>query len=480
MDEGRWATRAVKVAPGRWRRSIFLRIFVWFWLTTAVVGIAVITLTTLSGTGFVFSLWSRGAGSILALCGDQAVTVLEQQGREAMVDYLRHLQRTHSVSLYVFDESGRELAGREAPPRMKELAAQAARSNALEFALAPSCPLLAKSVALREDARYVVVRELPRGLLNLLFEELQATAPKMILAFLFAGVLCYWLAHHLTTPIMRLQTAARKLAEGDLRVRVGEEVAARRDEISDLGRDFDFMAERIETLMTTLRRFLRDVSHELRSPLARINVALELARQRSSPEAAGYLERIERETGRLNEQVGQLLTLARLESGTATIAREPVDLAPLLREIAEDADFEARSRNCSVRLFEARQVTVAGSMGLLRSALENVVRNAVRHTGEDTEVEISLEEKRENNASHALIRVLDHGEGIPDAELGRLLTPHYRVVDESARETGGTGIGLAITERAIKLHGGSVTMANSEGGGLLVEITIPTAPLSPE
>jgi signal transduction histidine kinase len=266
------------------------------------------------------------------------------------------------------------------------------------------------------------------------------------------------------------------VAGGDLSARVGPLLGGRRDELADMGRDFDAMAARIEALVSAQTRLLRDISHELRSPLARLSVALDLARKRAGPEAANHLARIERESARLNEMIGQLLTLSRWEAGAGGSRRQAIDLAALVREVAEDADFEARGQNRAVELVACEGCATAGTPALLRSAVENVVRNAVRHTPESTAVRISLRCARDGeggDTGRAVLTVRDEGAGVPAEALAEIFRPFYRVDDARDRESGGTGLGLAITERAVHLHGGTVTAENVAGGGFVVEIRLP-------
>jgi two-component system sensor histidine kinase CpxA len=215
----------------------------------------------------------------------------------------------------------------------------------------------------------------------------------------------------------------------------------------------------------------------LRSPLARLNVALALARQRSGPDAKGALDRIEREAERLNDLIGQLLTLTHLETGGDRIAREPVSLAPLVQAIAADANFEAETRQRRVHAAVEEELIIQGSAEMLRRAIENVVRNAIRYTAEDTPVDITVSRRPGRSGGEtAVICIRDHGPGVPEGALPQLFLPFYRVTEARDRQTGGTGIGLAITERAVRLHHGTVSAANAPDGGLVVEIVLPMTP----
>jgi signal transduction histidine kinase len=228
------------------------------------------------------------------------------------------------------------------------------------------------------------------------------------------------------------------------------------------------MAEKFETLITSPRRLLGDISHELRSPLARLNVALELARQRAGEEASGALQRIQREAENLNEMIGQLLALTRLEGEAEGVNKISFDLAQLILDIVDDADYEARNRNRSVRLEAPEACPLLGNEQLLRRAIENVVRNAVQYTAEATTVEVKLV-----CGVQTTVTVRDHGSGVPAEVLDKLFRPFYRVDEARDRNSGGTGLGLAIAERAVRLHGGTVEAANVATGGLAVTIILP-------
>jgi len=296
-----------------------------------------------------------------------------------------------------------------------------------------------------------------------------------LVALLLSGLVCFGLVRYLTAPLITLRAATRQLARGDLTARTGAAKRARRDEVADLGRDFDAMAARLEALVESQRQLLGDISHELRSPLSRLSMALALARrhaaQSPSEEVTVALERIGREATRLNTLIGQLLELTRLESGESEGAAEVVDLEELVREVVADADFEAQNTEHTVQLVGSQSCRVTGSRDLLHSALENVVRNAVRHTAPGTPVEVSLA----CESAEAIIRVRDHGPGVPDEALEQLFRPFYRVEAARDRESGGVGLGLAITQRAIRSHGGSVSATNAPGGGLQIELRLPAS-----
>ncbi len=293
---------------------------------------------------------------------------------------------------------------------------------------------------------------------------------------LISVIVCFKLARSLSAPLDRLRRTSREIAAGNLSARVGTSLGKPGNEIGDLGRDFDHMAERMEGLIKSQKRLLLDISHELRSPLTRLNLALELARKHFKTENDVNLERIAKESERLNELIGQLLTLTRIESQESIQEAVPVRLDDLLREISEDIDFETRNVDKGVHILNVDRLSAAGSHELLRQAVENVIRNATYYTRTGTRVEISLHAmvSDETGIPTAVIRVRDFGPGVPEEKLSHIVEPFFRVAEARSRDKGGTGIGLAIANQAVQLHGGSLLFTNAaDKDGLIVEIHLP-------
>lgn len=290
----------------------------------------------------------------------------------------------------------------------------------------------------------------------------------MLASFVAAGLLAWYLAK----PIRRLRHAFNTVAAGDLDTRVGPVISGGRDELSDLGMEFDRMASRLQALMQGQQRLLHDVSHELRSPLARLQVAIGLARQRPD-KTANSLDRIERESERMNRLIDGLLTLSRLESGTAGAMDEQINVEELLADVLQDASYEAQSVGKQVKLAMnpgGIPAIVRGRAELLQSAVENVVRNAVRYTLPGTAVEIGAVLQTSQRQVHIVVR--DHGPGVPTGDLGSIFQPFVQVRN-SLKASDGYGLGLAIAERVINAHGGSITATNAKDGGLHVDISLP-------
>ena len=276
-------------------------------------------------------------------------------------------------------------------------------------------------------------------------------------------LLCYLLARYLTSPLRALQSALEKFGQGDFSARTGSK---RRDELGQLARTFDRMAEHIQNLVGAQRRLLLDISHELRSPLARLGVAVELARSGENRDAA--LDRIQKEADRLNTLVDELLQVTRAEVDPNALRAQPVRLDDLLAGVVSDCAIEASARGCSLVLQASGPVTISGDPELLRRAAENVIRNAIRYAPQQTAVEVRLEPV----GSTARIQVRDYGPGVPEEALDRIFDAFYRVEGDRNRGSGGVGLGLSIARRAVELHKGKLRARNANPG-LLVEMDLP-------
>lgn len=294
----------------------------------------------------------------------------------------------------------------------------------------------------------------------------------VLISSLVTTLLCAALAQYITRPILRLRDAAHAIARGNLEARAGLGSSRRRDEIADLVKDFDSMAGEIRDLVESNRRMLMGASHDLRSPIARIRVALSLASTASEPERSELLDRIEIELLRLNGMIEQILTVARLESGEIRRACEPFVLNEVVGEAVEDARFEASQSNVEIAYDDGwPQVTIHGEKNMLRSAVENVLRNAIFYSGDAGRVQLSVAVKE----GSATIFVRDNGPGVPDSALPKLFDPFYRVDDARVASTGGSGLGLSIVNAAAKVHNGAVCACNLEPHGLEIRIELPIA-----
>lgn len=448
--------------------NLFLKIFLWFLVASGVmVGVVVFLNWTVAEP--VVSRWQsniRNQTNLYAATISQIYGAQGEAGVKEFLDRLRDVETVTQVNLVRRDGTV-WLSDANDVSSYSGVIDGSFSTPAVQLELSSAdTAVTGKSLRLGNGQEYVLVIRWERLRSVPFFGESQLRYLRYGALLLTALLVCYALAAYLSSPIQKIRMATQKLADGELSTRVGDKVGNRRDELAVLAKDFDVMAERIESLITSQQRLSRDVSHELRSPLARMNVALEIAKQKSNGDSAPMLERIEAESNRLNDMISRLLTLSRLETGTDEFERSEINLKPLVEQVVSDADFEANAVGKSVQITRADTCHIIGNEELVGSAVENVLRNAVRYTRDGTSVDVSLESMN----GKATVTVRDHGGGVPDDELQNLFRPFYRVGEARDRNSGGTGLGLAIAEQAIKVHKGRIA-AHNEGDGLVVEIS---------
>jgi signal transduction histidine kinase len=453
-------------------RALFWKIFLSFWLVQA----AFIGATALLFRGALPESHSPGlstAANLVAFCARNAGETYERSGSVALEDYLQRLQQTSGVHLSIVDSRGAPISSAPLSHEEQALAERVLQSRRSERGGEVDKPLLADPIVLDGGSLLVAIAELPRPSTP---TRPPGTQPlrDLALGVVISGIVCFGLARYLTAPIERLRMAAQQLSRGDLSARAGKENERRKDEIADLVGDFDKMAVQIQSLIYAQRRLISDVSHEFRSPLTRINLALEPIRKIDNLRVATAIERVERETGRLDEMVRKLLVLSRLEAEGQLVEKSNLGLDELLQEVVLDADFEAQAERRRVVLRKLESCHVFGNEDMLRSAFENVIRNAIRYTNAETQVEVTVQRDMKNEGSTVSVTVRDHGPGVPPESLEALFRPFYRLDDSRERKTGGVGLGLSITKQAVILHGGKVEAANPPDGGLEITITLPT------
>lgn len=294
-----------------------------------------------------------------------------------------------------------------------------------------------------------------------IFPPLMPIAVGSVVSLIFA----WWLAGYFARPIRTLHEAFADEASGKLDTRIGTRMGRGQDELAALGKDFDHMAERLQQLVESQRRLLHDVSHELRSPLARLQAAAGLLQQQ--PERAQeFIARVQRDTERIDTLVGELLTLARLDAGTTDSLRQPVDLGEIVADVTDDARFEAAAKACAIAVDADGALMVRGNRELLYRALENIVRNAVQHTADRSSIEVSAHAVD----GRAIVTVGDRGSGVTAGDLEAIFEPFFR---SGMRASSGYGLGLAIAHRVVRTHHGRIVAANRPEGGLLVTIDLP-------
>jgi two-component system sensor histidine kinase CpxA len=452
-------------------RSLFLKIFLWFWATAILTGTALV-LTFVLQHGAVPARWRAMLADTARFSGTLAVEAFERGGTAAAAAYLERLEHNSRVRACVFDQAGHPIAG-ESCATFKDTAARVAASRTPDFTFRYGIARVGMILTATSGRQYIFATELPAGPRAAVGINGAAIALQWGVAVLVSGFVCYLLARYITAPVVQLRAASQQLAGGELSTRAAPGMEGRRDELGGLVRDFNSMADRIEELIGSQRQLIYDVSHEVRSPLARLNVALDLARERKGEDSA--FQHMEQDLERLDQTMERLLTIARLDISAAPVPMSRVDLRELVSQIVADAQFEMRGQNRAIELAADGDCQVYGNAELLHSAIENVIRNAIRYTSFNTAVQVQLQRTHQAGVVGALLMVRDHGPGVPESELINIFRPFYRISDARDRDSGGTGLGLAIAERVSRLHGGKIWAENAGDEGLCVRIILPLA-----
>jgi signal transduction histidine kinase len=432
-------------------RSLFAKILAWF-----VVTLLVSTAATMLTTALTYDAYSSREAPfsmLLSLELSEARQAWESGGRPQLRQTLERFRKaTYASDVMFTDGKGIDLLTGESNGAIMR--------SALSWVHFPfSGPKSDRGrvfARMSADGRYCII--LIRSAWYFWFLQ-----PADLLVVALVVTLCYALARHLTSPLRGLRRAVDRLGRGDLTARAEE---SRRDELGELAAAFNRMADHIQKLLAAERRLLFDISHELRSPLARLSVAVELAR--TSETNAPSLDRIQKEADRLNSLIRQMLEVTRTEGEPSRLKAENLRLDELVDGLVDDCSIEAQAHGCALDLASNGPVTLSGDGELLRRAIENVMRNAIRYAPLESKVQVTLE----NGGGWAKIRVRDYGPGVPEEALPRLFDPFYRVEEDRDRKSGGVGLGLSIARRAVELHRGKLTASNASPG-LLVEIDLP-------
>lgn len=454
--------------------SLYWRIFLSFWLALALILVGTVSVVVNGEQQRRFSQTWIQRGELYA----QATQAFESSGADGLRQWLKGMRRADIAALtFIVDSSGNEMFGRSVPDYLRDSPERmaAAKNNVLHpTARGTGGPL----VLVGPDGKpfHVIIGPLRSG--PHLFGELEMPAVStatLLIALVVSAVICFFLARYLVAPVDQLRRATRQIASGDLDVRVSPKLKGRHDELGLLASDLDTMSERVRNLLELKQQLLRDVSHELRSPLARLQLALSLARRQESNGVERHLARIGCEADRLEELIARTLKLARLERPMQGFESARLDVAELLTNIVGDVGIEAEAHGCGVVLDTQRPLPVNGDPELLRSALENVIRNAVRYSPAASKV--GIDAKRTDGCIEVV--VTDSGPGVPEKDLELIFEPFYRVDAARNRAVGGDGLGLAIAARAVGIHGGRIQARNLESGGLAVHLSLPALEATP-
>jgi two-component system, OmpR family, sensor histidine kinase CpxA len=450
-------------------RSLFLKIFFWFWATVIATGVALVLTFVIEPRG-VPSRWHATLFDTARYSGTIAVQTTERDGIGAASAYLERMQRATHMTACLFDSTGNVIAGSGCSAFQRMIShVEASRSS--DFSMRYGITRVALPLTGQSGRDYIFATELPAGPRAALGINHAALLLQWGVALLVSGLICSLLTRYLTAPILGLREMSQKLASGDLTARTASGLLQRQDEIGDLVRDFNAMASRIEELISRQRQLISDVSHELRSPLARLNVALDLGRERKGNDPA--FEQMDEDLRILDDLIGRLLTIAKLDMSAPQVPMADLDLADVLSQVARNAEFESREPKGAIQLTSSANCIVRGNAELLHSAIENVIRNAIRYTDSGTSVEVRMQPESSSSGTKVRLVVRDYGPGVPESELQKIFQPFYRITDARDRQSGGTGLGLAIADRVVRIHGGTIRAENAAPRGLRIEIVLP-------
>lgn len=463
-------TRLHKIKAKVPMHRLFIKIFLWFWSTA--LGMLIIIWIGSYFTSLKAVTSPNMYATVAPVLAAQAVHAYESGGPEEFARFTQGNIDDPEHRLYLLDGFYRDVLSR--PITSDGL--RVARATRVGQLIVLRGHIAAYKMISPSGRPYILLLYISAGLGHLKEFLTDGGFPFAISMFLLASLFSLWLAYHIASPIYGIQSAARRVAVGDLQARVPSAVSKRHDELASLAIDFDSMVDRLEALIRAQKDLLSSVSHEVRSPLARINLSLAILKKGWSANSVDVVSRLESDVTKIDLLMGQLLMLSRLEAGLSSAERETVDLAEILEEVTADGNFEAQSQGKSVSLYTIDSSHIENAdPHALRSAFENVIRNAIRFTRTGTNVQVTLEADGTTSEMVALISVSDHGPGVPEESLQTIFQPFVQISRDESSEGDGNGLGLAIALEAIRMHHGTISAENLPRGGLEIHIRLPMA-----
>ena len=401
-----------------------------------------------------------------------AVATFESGQHTALLKWLNKIGLSRHMSLFLLSSTG-EIIGTQEAPESVTLASQYLVKNQLPSSgVFKSGKLIVSHEILSTSGRFyrlAAVSEMPIS--DFVQIPWAGLAIRLAFAIFISGLICYLLSLYLTQPLRSLGLAAQSIATGKLNTRVGHFRGHKKDEIAQLSHEFNRMAEDLEALIHSKERLLQDISHELRSPLARLNIAIELGRKKTNNLADSEFNRMEIECSRLNALISEILEFARLEKSTTDLDLKKADIPTLLAGIIQDGNYEFNDNppRLTAGIIEPCELMI--DTRLIHRAIENIIRNALHYTPAEQKIYVSL---NYNDSKETIyIDIKDKGPGVPEDQLQKIFNPFYRVDSSRTKKTGGYGLGLAIASKAVSLHHGEINAMNNPEGGLLVRINLP-------
>ncbi len=450
-------------------RNLYWKIFLSFWLATILI---IVT------TAWITSQISRSSSLpaheqlFMDSYANAAVATYEAGKVVALQEWFKRIGNLRHLGVFLISNNGKIIGSGPVPNKVKRISADFSSNGLDEGILKTGKLLVSHEILSNSGTAYRLVAVMEKPLTHLIQIPWTGLLLRLSIAVFFSGLICYLLSVYLTQPLQYLRQAAQSIAGGNLKTRVQKIAGHQKDEIGELGKDFNSMAEQLESIINAKERLLGDISHELRSPLARLNIAIELGRNKTKDLAEAEFNRMETEVERLNSLIGEILSFARMNRTSISMSLDHHDIADILNHVIDDAcfEFDANRRRIQHQKFSPCPAKI--DRRLIHHAVENILRNALKYTPEDQSVEIMLECIPEEKK--AIISILDNGPGVPDDQLEKIFTPFYRVDTSREKKTGGYGLGLAIANRAVALHMGSVIAQNRPEGGLKIDIILPT------
>ncbi len=448
-------------------RSLYWKIFISFWLATILI-----IFTTAWIISHIVHKSSLPAQEQLFMdsYANAAVATYESGQQSALLKWLNKIGISRHMSIYLLTSTGEIIGTHVAPENVKKVAENLLQDQLSEGILKSGKLIVSHEILSTSGKFYRLAAVSEKPIYHFVGVPWAGLTIRLILAIFISGLICYLLSRYLTQPLRSLGMAAKSIAKGKLNTRVGHLKGHNKDEIAQLSAEFDRMAEQVETLVKSKERLLQDISHELRSPLARLQIAIELGRKKTNHLADGEFNRMELECSRLNALITEILDFARLKRSTTDLDFNKVELSTLLLNIINDANFEFGNELPRVKAGIIESCHILIDERLIHRAIENVVRNALHYSPTTEQVTVSL--KHNETQEYIYIDISDKGPGVPEDQLNRIFNPFYRVDTSRTKKTGGYGLGLAIAARAIQLHHGEIIASNNPDGGLLVRIIL--------
>lgn len=453
---------------------MFRKLFLWFLFGMLLVITVSASLTIfMAREGIILTGREDILSAALESHGLRCLEIYQEEGPLSLRDELKKIFDQTGFFIHILDEKGRPLWNFPHSGRVRDLWLEAKKSGR-EVINRRDLVAVFKEIRTEDGKKYILIGVLPKRPLFPGFIRNPKALLILVVGFLFSVMLlAYVLTKHITGPVLQLSEVAKAVTEGNFSVRVGDDVKRRKDEIGQLGLAFDEMTSYVNELLEAQNRLLRDVSHELRSPLARLMVALELARKDLPESNQRFLDRVEREASTLGEMIGHILSVSRLEQEMGKKMFSENDLIKLVKSVIEDSRIEAEKDGKEI-LFRSQfeRLIIPMRVEMLKSAIENVLRNAIRYTPVGGQIQIKVEDGDDHMIR---VSIRDQGEGVPIDQIDKLFKPFYRVETSRNRKKGGVGLGLAIAKRALEYHGGRIEAANAPDGGLVVTMWLPLA-----